>query len=83
MWNQLGGGNRLKLGIYNYEDKFYVEFKTPKPKLNSNIEQFSTLYTWQKINAENIDEELSFGDVQEFLNAHNIKVGKKSSFRHS
>tara|TARA_Y100001958_G_C21242001_1_gene570094 strand:+ start:900 stop:2153 length:1254 start_codon:yes stop_codon:yes gene_type:complete len=78
LWNQLGGGNRLKLGIYNYEDKFYVEFKTPKPKLNSNIEQFSTLYTWQKINAENIDEELSFGDVQEFLNAHNIKIGKKS-----
>ena len=49
----------------------------PKPKLNADINQFSTLFTWQKISKENIDEELSFADTKKFLNSFDIHIGKK------
>lgn len=77
LWNQLSGGSRLKLGIYKNQNVNYVEFKMPKPKLNSDVNQFSTLFTWQKINKENIDEELSFATAKEFLNSFDIRIGKK------
>jgi len=78
LWNQLGGGGRLKLGVYKHKNIDYVEFKMPKPKVNSDQDKFNTLYTWQKIDQDAIDEELNFAEFEKFINNFELKIGKKS-----
>ena len=78
LWSQFGGGNRLKLGVYQDKDICYVELKMPKPKLNSDIKNFTTLFTWQKVIRENIDDQLHFANLEDFLNSHNVRIGRKS-----